>query len=635
MVTPRLSSSTERPGFVPAKGSNAEWTWNAALHWVRTKGLGQYDAKADEWIVDPSLWSLLLRYAQNYRPGSDPELEVYFPYVAPGPNEFIETPEEITRRIAEEQWNKTFGQNQQRLDQELKRLDQQLAVSADISRRQALEQAGSLALGQEEGIRSSLGQAGSLAATLAQLRDDRTRSLIQSQLEPGRFLERESLTRALAPPTPTGQVPLFQEPTELTNIISQLTNRPESGLLSQIIQNLVNYQPNLGANAGAIPNLPAAPSPSGMAPAPTIPPGTPTLGGKPAPVTLQDFASGRFMPGPEGFSVGIGPGLGGVVNPDLALAQQLVSQGKLVSTGDLRGSQQFATPNVGASLAEAVRNINTQLNQPNARQSAGFAGIPGATDPYTNQVGNFGAPAFEHGTEFINAPSRFITSEGGPELQELYDPTNDAQLRVTPLANIIRGIPGFQFGTFREFVESKRPPIVSYEDFLGTQGPQLSKEFEAQQSGSAVPTIQPVGTVTPIESPPSSAQPQPTIQPSTSRPMGISIAPSAQPVSTAPVYGDEAYQNFPSLQFLLGNLARPIYNQLATGTATGAFGTQVPLAGALNYNKVLDVLNDPLSTAMLQAIYRSASQDLGAEVARARARAPLGNALASSLIRTR
>jgi len=99
-------------------------------------------------------------------------------------------------------------------------------------------------------------------------------------------------------------------------------------------------------------------------------------------------------------------------------------------------------------------------------------------------------------------------------------------------------------------------------------------------------------------------------------------------------YPDEAYQNYSSLAYLQGKLPKSKYNTLATGTASGYAGGQYPESGSINYGKYLDIAKDPVSLAMLSSGYKSASRDLFAEVARAKARAPLGQAVQTSLIRT-
>lgn len=99
-------------------------------------------------------------------------------------------------------------------------------------------------------------------------------------------------------------------------------------------------------------------------------------------------------------------------------------------------------------------------------------------------------------------------------------------------------------------------------------------------------------------------------------------------------YPDDAYQNYPTLKYFDGRMPGSSYDTLNTGHATGAFGAQLPESGAINYGRFLNVQKDPLSLALLTSSYRSGSRDLLSEVARAKARAPFGQAVQTSLIRT-
>lgn len=103
---------------------------------------------------------------------------------------------------------------------------------------------------------------------------------------------------------------------------------------------------------------------------------------------------------------------------------------------------------------------------------------------------------------------------------------------------------------------------------------------------------------------------------------------------TIPSYDDTAYQNLPSLKYLQGGLARAAYNTLDTKGAAGAFGTHAPGAGSINYGKWLDIAQDPDAVGALSSIFQSANRNLLTDVARAKARAPFGQAVQTSLVRT-
>lgn len=109
---------------------------------------------------------------------------------------------------------------------------------------------------------------------------------------------------------------------------------------------------------------------------------------------------------------------------------------------------------------------------------------------------------------------------------------------------------------------------------------------------------------------------------------------SGSPAAGITSYPDSAYQNFPSLSYLQGNTPVSDYMKLNTGNAQGAFGTQIPYAGAINYTKALDIMKDPSSFAALSSLYKAANLDLSSEIAKALARAPIGQAVATSGVQT-
>ena len=102
-------------------------------------------------------------------------------------------------------------------------------------------------------------------------------------------------------------------------------------------------------------------------------------------------------------------------------------------------------------------------------------------------------------------------------------------------------------------------------------------------------------------------------------------------VQTTP---DESIQALPTLRFLQGQGTPQQFGQLATGTTPGAFGTDIPEAGSININRLAQIARDPTAIALLSSLFRSASRNLGSEASRAQARAPVGQNVISSLIRT-
>lgn len=102
--------------------------------------------------------------------------------------------------------------------------------------------------------------------------------------------------------------------------------------------------------------------------------------------------------------------------------------------------------------------------------------------------------------------------------------------------------------------------------------------------------------------------------------------------ATVTTYSDAAYQNQPRQKYLNGG-SDTAYNQLSTGRAGAAFGMQVPEAGRLNYRKYMNLAKDPVALAMTAADYKSANRDLFSVVAQAKARAPLGQSVNTSMVR--
>ena len=96
---------------------------------------------------------------------------------------------------------------------------------------------------------------------------------------------------------------------------------------------------------------------------------------------------------------------------------------------------------------------------------------------------------------------------------------------------------------------------------------------------------------------------------------------------------DYAINNTPSLRDLRGDPgSQGLLSKLGTGNVTGAFGTQLPLAGSINARDALELERSPQAYGVLQSLYNSASLDLTGEINRAKARGPRGRA--ASIVRT-
>lgn len=128
----------------------------------------------------------------------------------------------------------------------------------------------------------------------------------------------------------------------------------------------------------------------------------------------------------------------------------------------------------------------------------------------------------------------------------------------------------------------------------------------------------------------------------TSTGLGTAAAPQDFPElrqdPTAPVARttqDVDIQQTPGLRFIQGGQgAGEDFNRLSTSTIEGPFGTGLPLAGALNFTRAQEALQDPITGPLLSSLFRAASMNFAGEVERARKRAPTGQSLASTLVRT-
>lgn len=99
-------------------------------------------------------------------------------------------------------------------------------------------------------------------------------------------------------------------------------------------------------------------------------------------------------------------------------------------------------------------------------------------------------------------------------------------------------------------------------------------------------------------------------------------------------YGDEAYQNLPTLRYLQGNMSPEDYMNVGTNMMTGAFGTQLPLSGLMNMNRVYHIAQNPDAVDAMRSLYRSGNLNYDALVNLARQFAPSGSAQTTSGIFT-
>lgn len=499
-----------------ARWANGDHTvpngWVSALH-------GEPDPTDAQGQASARTILAFTRYAQQYRPGMDPQVDQLMPWQPPGPNDFIEDPVVTAARIANEQWQRTFDESVRQFNlnfsqQERDSLFQifnstfqneltQYATESNIfsTQTQAALQAYNTQAGiynANEGNRlGALQSAGTLAQTLQGLLDARTNNAIRLQANPNDAVEREYAVRALKGPTGT-DVPAY------SNVDA----------LSEVIRKLIDYQPN----------------PAPVAPAPMAPPTAPNQG------TFQ-----------------LPPGVQTIINQ----------------------SQPSPTPSAPTTPAPSAPSPTNPNPIPNPTPSPSTNQLPGhvATGPNTEAL-----------------PEGYTIGPGG----------------------VVMRIPQFAEGT-NKLGTTARKMIVG-EHPTGKPNPEL-----IEVTGKNVRT-----KVTPLSKLPKNKLTKVLKHPKFAEGTDLTLK----------SYDDSAYQNLPSLKYLQGGMSDADYNRLNTGYAPGAFGTNIPESGRINYNKYTKVAKDPYSLALVNSLYRGANRDLASEVSRAKARAPLGQAIATSLIRT-
>lgn len=681
MTQPR-TSSTPQPGYNTNQTPNGavthqQWVdafvdyWSARwAHGDRTlpqgfnsNTFGLPDQANNNGTASPATLLAFARYANAYRPGMDPVVDGTMPWVAPGPNDFVEDPAVTSARVAQDNWDRTFGQTQSNADRQawqqqwandVQRYGYQVQAgqnannfaaslfSAASGNWQAAQnfaagiyntQAGiannqnnfsSNIYGTQAGMYNAnegnrlgaLGQAGSLANSLQQAWDARTNNAIQLQAHPNDFIQRESAVRALAGPQGT-DVPGY------SNVDA----------LSEVIKRLINFTPGTQPNAPSAAATPTAPTmtPQPSQPGYVAPPGPPTQ------QTFQQFAAQNFNP---------------VVAATRPTGQPTPTQSPTVTNYGPGGNVVTPQPAHYGSTPPTRRPVTIDPNvQPDVSgyrwDSANGEWVDPAhgNTPYTDLTADRAAagavPGLAHGgttslSQFISGDPQY-DGQPNPELVEVLNPGPKTRTRVTPLKqfgdgtdaedsdNAIYGMGAQLPGTYQNF-----QPGLHQRYQPGVTKSRMSKEEVLSEILRALLPKFAYGTQIPMYAygtdvgyqvgGGSGATPVYNTQPA--------------PQVTLKSYADSAYQNLPSLRYLQGNMDKSGYNTLATGNAPGAFGTQAPESGSINYGKWLDVANDPVSAALLDSIYASANRDLASEVSRAKARAPFGQAVQTSLIRT-
>ena len=619
IITPQ-TSSTANSGMVPntagtisgQAGTNTYWRqtlaeWMASMWaqggqsraevlsimspiWYSAK-FGEPDPSDQDGFWSPRTLLSFSRFASAYTPGSSAAIETIMPYVPPTGSEFIETPEQTALRVAQANFEKdldariamnaqdiaaraaegaatrAFQSGENAADRTLSASQTNAQIAAEMEGIKAnMKQAAMSAFNNafqneiskfnveagmyntQQGIQSAnLQTAGSLSSVFQQLLDERTNKAIESQLNPGDWLQREAQVRAMTAPQGT-ETPAYSNYDKLQTIIDSLLNtsggiKPitpdqNSFVIPPALQTLMNYTPTtpapvvaptVGSSGGGMSHAQAVASVLQRAgitpttPAATTPKPTTT----PTPTTPAQN-TGTFS---------------GIRNEDVA--HLTPGQRALMTTGSLG-------PSYGRDYS-SFKVYNPSTNTLYGPDDEIAASSPVWLERFAYGVRNSNSPQFISGD-----PQK--SGKPNPEIVTINNPGPDTTIDVEPVKNKtqMRGKRKFAFG-----VDAFNPDDLKLK-----------------------------------------------------------------------TYSDDAYQNYPSLRYFQRRLPKQQYDTLSTGYTTGYGGAQLPESGRINYGDYLNVAKDPVSLAMLASHYKSGSRDLFAEVARAKARAPFGQAVQTSLIRT-
>lgn len=631
LITPR-TSSTYSPGMTTNEGPRgtvnhqqyvdvlAEWMasmWaNGANNGNRDKLLDMmspvwYSAKygepdpTDDEVGGYSPRTILAfsRFASSYQPGGSPALDAVIPYVPPGPNDFVETPDQTATRIAQANFerdldakiamnsadiaaraaegaaNRSFQAGENAADRALSASQTNAQIQAEMEGIKAqIKSAAMSAFNQafsnevskfnveagmyntQQGIQSSNQQAaGSLSSVFQQILDERTNKAIQAQLNPGDFLQREAQVRAMQGPQGT-ENPAYSNYDNLTKIIEMLMNTPggvkpvaptqEGFVIPPALQQLMNWAPQTPAAV-------SAPS--------------------------------------SGYSAGGGVGAGGGQSAADAIAA-------LLRAGAGDASQRAGVPAVGTN---APRTTTTP--PPPAATTGAYSGIRNEDVAYLTPgmraLLTTGTAGPSRGADYTNFKV-YDPNRNNYQYQPNDEIAPGSTVWLERFANGVRGTNSPQFISGDPQADGKPNPEVIT---IHNPGPKTRVD------------VDPVRSLAQMRGKRRFAYGTDMFDPDTLK---------------LKSYPDEAYQNYPTLSFFQRRTPKAAYNTLSTGMAQGAYGAQLPESGRINYGDYLQVAKDPVSLAMLQASYKSGSRDLLAEVARAKARAPFGQAVQTSLIRS-
>ena len=142
------------------------------------------------------------------------------------------------------------------------------------------------------------------------------------------------------------------------------------------------------------------------------------------------------------------------------------------------------------------------------------------------------------------------------------------------------------------------------------------------------------GALRPGQAPPAGSLPAGQPGAPGTPPAGLGGAPAGWDGTTFNNYTNAQIQDLPFLRYLQGIMDPATYNTMSNLYTTGPFGTMLPEAGAINLQKMYEILQDEDAAGMLQSLYKGGNSNLQSLLSMALARAPIGNARATSAIET-
>lgn len=610
---------------------------------------GSPDPTDQDGVWSPATILAFSRFAGDYKGGS-PELDSIIAPVAPGPNDFVETPEQTATRIAQANFekqldttialktaelqaaaaegaaNRAFQAGENAADRQLSAAKANADIAAQMeSIKGQIKSAAMSAFNnafsnevskygvsagmyntQESNRLSALQSGGSLSGMLQQILDERTNKAIESQLNPGDYLAREAQVRAMTAPQGT-ETPAYTDTQSIKDIIDKLVNwTPTGGVMARPtapdqntfapppgLQKLMDWQPTAPAPISA----PSSGYSGGGGGGTSVADAIKALLAKGAGDASQRTAAGLPPAAPAAAPTSTAPtGWSGVRNEDVAYLTP--GQRALVTTGLLG-------PSKGSDYTQyKVYNPNNNNSQygPNDEIAPGSA----------VWLERFARGGTTHSPQFITGDPPEGSSQPNPEVVTIHNPSPETRVDVTPVSDLHQSR-GSTNSVFQNAIRPEPAPAMHN---------QMTR------------TGMPARPVRPQSNPNFLAQFMQMLR-ARRFPMfadGVDMFdPNTLKLKS---YPDEAYQNLASLRFLQGNMGKSQYNTLATGYAPGYAGQRIPESGQLNYGRYLQLAKDPVSLALVASSYKAGNRDLFAEVARAKDRAPFGQAVQTSLIRS-